>query len=83
MGCWESFKRKHKMEIVRWIEEQAQEKGIILEDDTEILFNFQHAEKKIFFGKEAIDETIGYAAKLKRGSTRGSCRRERKIFNAA
>ena len=84
MGCWENFKKKHKTEIVKWVEEQAKEKGIILEDDTEILFNFQHPEeKKIFFGKEAIDETIGYVAKLKRCRTRGIYPERKKIFNVA
>lgn len=84
MGCWENFKKKHKSEIVRWIEQQAREQGIVLQDDTEILFNFQHPEeRKIFFGKEAIDETIVYAASLKRCRTRGVYPGRKRVSNAA
>lgn len=65
IGCWKHFKKKHGKETVKWIEEQAEVQGVILESDTEIFFCFQKREEKmIYFGRDAIEETICHIGNL-------------------
>ena len=66
IGCWGHFKQNYKTELVEFIERQAQMQGIMLEDDTEIFCNLQLFDQKlIYFGREAIDETIEHISELK------------------
>ena len=66
IGCWEYFRKKYNAEALKWMAEQARIKGVLLEDDTEVCYSYLPEQERIYFGKEAIDEALGYISAYKR-----------------
>ena len=70
IGCWGYFKKKYNAEALKWMQEQATLKGILIEDDTEVCYSCLPGKERIYFGKEAIDEALNYISAYKRSRMR-------------
>ena len=83
IGCWGDFKKKYAPELIEWAEEQAKKRGMLLEDDTEVFYDFHNQEESvIYFGKDAVKETIGCAIELSRYWLKRNYNRRKKLYSS-
>ncbi|GER92840.1 hypothetical protein A45J_0569 [hot springs metagenome] len=83
IGCWGDFKKKYGWEIVAWAQEEAKKQGVILEDDTEVFYDYHNqADSIIYFGKDAVKETIGCAIYLSKYWLKRNYNKRKRLYNS-
>jgi hypothetical protein len=84
IGCWGDFRRKYGLRVAEWAEEQARQKGIKLEEDTEVFYDFHDRENAvIYFGGDAVKETIECAMELGKRWLKRKCGARKNECNGA